>query len=1095
MIEKAELSQRLAHLTVEERALLFERLREKRLSATSGPSQSIPRRRADAPPPLSFAQQRLWFLDRLAPGDPTYNVPNVLRLRGPLVPEALSRALAAVADRHESLRTTFGMAGGEPVQLISPRSEVALTVVDLSGVGDEEAERLCREEVRRPFDLAAGPLLRALLLRRGPGDHVLALTMHHIVSDGWSMGVLVHEMVTLYEAFASGAAANGVLPELPIQYADFAVWQRERLSGERLEALIATWKRRLGNPPEPLRLPTDRPRPAVKTSAGASQPLRLDPGTAERVRDLAHRERATPFMILLAAFQTQLHRYSGQDDLVVGTPVANRDLAELKGLIGFFVNTLALRGDLSGDPSFRDLLQRVREVALEAYAHQDLPFEKLVEELRPERDPSRSPVFQVAFALQNTPGAEPALGGVRIEGVPVEAGTAKFDLDLAFDHDGLSGDLGFNTDLFDAATAARMAAHFRTLVAGAVADPGRSLSELPLLGEEERRQLLVDWNRTETAPAQGLSPARRFEAIAASRPDDVVLAWTGGTLTYRELDRRANRLARHLRRLGVGPESIVAVLLDRSPELCLAALAVAKAGGAYLPLDPSSPEERIAAALEDAGARVVLTREAFAALDGEDAPGDPLIPLDHPRSLAYVIFTSGSTGRAKGVAVERASLENLIDFHHRVRPMAPGDRAALTAGPAFDGSVWEIWAFLTGGATFHIPDEEVRLSPSRFAEWLAREDIRHCFLATPLAEALLAEPAVREARLRTLFTGGDRLRRLAGDPGFPVDNLYGPSEATVICAWARDVERQAGDPSVGGPIGNARIYVLDRFLQPLPVGVPGELWVGGRVLSRGYLGRPDLTAERYRPDPFGEPGARMYGTGDLARRRPDGDLEVLGRIDHQVKIRGVRVELGEIEQALLAHSGVRQAVVLPRGEGAGKRLVAYLVAEPLDFLELRAHLRRGLPEAMVPASYALLESLPLTPNGKVDRAALERLEVAEAPRGSEFAPPSSETERDVAALWAEVLGVERMGVDDNFFDLGGHSLLLARVQTLLGERLGRPVPLLKLIEHSTVRTLARFLDGGAEEAPAAEESRDRARRQRQGLELQRRRMAGRGGVK
>jgi amino acid adenylation domain-containing protein len=1103
-----ELTRLLARLTVEDRALLFERLREKRRAGTdggAGPPPPLRRRPAGAPPPLSFAQQRLWFLDRLSPGDSAYNIPLALTVHGPLDAEALRRALQAVTARHESLRTTFGVMAGEPVQLISAPGRVALPRVDLSALADPapETRRVCREAVDLPFDLAAGPLLRPLLVRRAPDEHVLALGMHHIVSDGWSMAILVRETIALYEA------PGRPLPELPVQPADFAAWQREWLTGERLAALVETWKRRLNGPPEPLRLPIDRPRPPVKTSAGAALPLRLEAGTVKRVHRRARESGATPFMVLLAAFQAQLSRYGGQEDLVVGTPVAGRGRAEAEGLIGLFVNTLALRGDLSGNPSFRGLLAGVRTVALEAFAHQDLPFEKLVEELSPERDPSRTPLFQVMFALQNTPAAELAVAGLRLEGFPLGAATAKFDLELSFDEAGeeLSGELTFSTDLFDAATAARMASHFQTLLAGALADPEVRLAELPLLGDEERRQLLLAGDRTGQTPEGGVPLPRRFEDLAAAQPERDAVIWDGGSLSYGELNRWANRLARRLRALGVVPETRVAVCLERSPELIAALFGVLKAGGVYIPLDPAYPRERLELLLADSRAAVLVTREGLvplpapctllvdadrAAIEAEDA-SDLGMDVD-PRSLAYVLYTSGSTGRPKGVGVEHATVAAHFETVSRIYDVRPGDRILHFASPSFDVAIEQVLLPLTRGATTVLrgPEPlETRDLAARIAEWgLTMIDLPTAYWrhwASDLPELASAPP-----RLRLVLLGGEemsaesaRLFRRSALAGVRLLNGYGPTEA-VVTATVHEVGDEGDTVPIGRPLPGRSAHVLDRAGHLAPLGAPGELALGG-LLARGYLGAPVPTAERFVPDSFsGEPGARLYRTGDLALRRPNGELEFLGRIDGQVKIRGFRIEIGEVEAALTAHPDVRDAVVAaPSDRAGGRRLAAFLVPRPgavpsaMAAAGLRAFLEERLPGYMVPSSFTVLDALPLTPHGKVDRQALDR-SAPEPLRGPDFAPPATETERAVAGLWTEVLGVERVGVDDSFFDLGGHSLLLARLQTLLAERLGRDLPLLKLIEHPTVRTLARWLEG--DEGGPAERSRDRGERQRQSLQ-------------
>jgi amino acid adenylation domain-containing protein len=1098
----SEMGARLAHLSAEERALLFEKLRRRKeqegSSLPDGDRQPIPRRPEalrGQPAPLSFAQQRLWFLDRLSPGDPSYAIGATVVIDGPLGAGSLHRAVRAIIDRHESLRTTFGVVAGAPVQIVAAHLEMPLFLADLSLAGDPghpEVMRACYQLVELPFDLARGPLLRVGVLRLGPELHVLALVIHHIVSDGWSMNLLVDDLVAFSRSLPP--------PPLPIQYTDYAAWQVDRLRGERLEALMTVWRRHLGDLPAALSLPTDRPRPPVKSAAGTEIYFHFAPETDGRLHAVAREEGVTAFMLLLAVDQLLLARWSGQEMFAVGTVVANRSRRELERLIGFFANTLALRADLRQDPggalTVRQLLARVRDATLEAFAHQDVPFEKLVEELRPERDPSRSPIFQVSLSLQNTPPAKASFGELGLRALRVPARSSKFDLEAAFDYGEkgeLRGSLVYSTPLFDAATAERMTGHFRTLLTALLEDRERPVDGLPLLTPGEIAQLDA-WNRTPVPAADLPPPEARVAALAAADSEAPALVSAAGTVTRGALDAAANRLARRLRRLGVGPEVPVGVVLPRSPELVLAALAVARAGGVYLPLDPAYPAERIAEALEDAGAKVVI-KDIEDFKDSKDEEEESLASLEplpsfDPDALAYLIYTSGSTGRPKGVGARRGALANLVDVSLRAVPAGPDDRATLMAGPAFDGSIWELWLFLCSGAAIHVPDEETRLSPPRLVDWMRRERITASFLPTPLAEALLAEPAATELPLRFLAAGGDRLHHLrrTGLP-FVVLNCYGPSEATVMTSYNPDAAREPGDPSVGWPIDGARVWLLDAALRPVPVGVPGELCVGGTILSRGYLRRPDLTADAYRPDPFAaEPGARLYRTGDLARRRPDGALDLLGRLDGQVKVRGFRVETGEVEAALASHPAVRQAVVLPQ---AGTALAAYLVAGEVGDDELRAHLRRRLPEFMVPACFVRFPALPLTPGGKVDRAALARM-APPAGGARPGAAPRSATERKIAALWGEVLGRGEPGVDESFFDLGGHSLLLTRLQARIGEELGRDVPLLTLIEHPTIASFAVWLEGGLEEgeseiSPASAGSRDRAERQRQALELQRQR--------
>ncbi len=921
---------RLAGLSREQRAALFEQLRKRKESAPEALPDRIPRRPAGLDPvPASYAQERLWFLDRLAPGGTAYNMPLALRIQGDVSPATLERVLGELVGRHEALRTTFGERDGQPVQLIVPPGPWTLPLVDLSVLSaedrDTESRRLAREEADRPFDLQHGPVLRAGLLRLGEADHALLLTLHHIVSDGWSMGVLVRDITALY-----GRAA---LPNLPIQYADFAVWQRGWLTGEVLERQVSYWRERLTGAPAQLDLPTDRPRGAAQTFRGASVNIPFGPGFDRGLAQLARCFEATPYMTLLAGFQALLGRLTGQEDLTVGSPIANRNRAEIEPLIGFFVNTLVMRGDLSGDPAFGELLGRVRKSTLEAYAHQDLPFEHLVHELRPERHLAVTPLFQVVCAMQNAPVGRMDLPGLTLAPVDLVPTTTRFDLEL---HgwemeDGLLAQVSYSTELFDASTVRRLVRHLETVLRAAMADPGRRLSELPLLSIAERQQLLREWN--DTAVPEGI-----VELLGVHDPAAPAVVHDGTVLTYGELLDRASRLAAELQSL-----PLVGLCVERSPELVIGALAVILAGGAYLPLDPSYPEDRLAFVARDSRMPALL-------VSGEGIPswaGDArVIRLDRPSAaapirpvpadpdrLAYVIYTSGSTGRPKGVQVPHGGLMSLVRWHLRTYGVTADDRATLVASPAFDASVWEIWPYLAVGASLHVPDEDIRLDPGRLLDWMAQEGITIAFLPTPLAEQVIEAEIPEGLRLRALLTGGDRLQRAPRKPlPFALVNHYGPTESSVVATRSEVEPLAMRPPSIGRPIDGTRAYVVDAWLNPVPIGTPGELLLGSASLARGYLGRPDLTAERFVPDPFGT--GRLYRTGDLVRLLPDGELDFLGRVDTQVKLRGFRIELGEVESVLLRHPAVREAVVALRGD----RLAAYVVHCPeADIEEVSEH--------------------------------------------------------------------------------------------------------------------------------------------------------------
>ncbi|MET0622967.1 MAG: amino acid adenylation domain-containing protein [Pyrinomonadaceae bacterium] len=1047
-----------------------------------------PRPRDGGHLPLSFAQQRLWFIHQLEPENATYHIASAVHISGALDAGALGQSLAEIVRRHEVLRTSFTVVEGQPAQVISPDTGFDLPVVDLSGMTDEEREeerrRLAREEASRPFDLTRGPLLRATLLRLSGEEHALLFAMHHIVSDGWSVGVMVRELAALYESYASGGESP--LEELKVQYADYAAWQRERLAGEVLETQLDYWRRQLAGASPMLDLPTARPRQVVQTFRGAGAPLELSPELTERLKALASAEGVTLFMALLGAFQALLWRYTGQDDILVGTPIANRTRAETEPLIGFFVNTLVLRARPSAGQTFRELLREAREAALGAYAHQEVPFERVVEELQPERTLSHAPLFQVMFALQNAPAAPLKLASLKLNLVEIPPETARFDLTLSLAEDGgrLSGQLEYNSDLFDADAVALMLGHYRRLLESVVEDPGARLSELELLTEAERRRLLLEWNDAAREAGPPACAHELFEQRAAAQPRTLAVVFGDERLTYDELNQRANRLARHLRRLGVRAETPVCICFERGVEMVVATLAVVKAGGAYVPLDPANPAERLSFMLKDSCAPVLLTLESHRGLF--DAGGAEVVSLDRdwetialgggdnlaagaaPDNLAYVVYTSGSTGVPKGVEVSHASLVNLIRWYQRTSTVEPGERATQLSGVGFDATVFELWSNLASGASLYLPDAETRLSPERLRDWLVSNEIAVCFAATPLAELLLVLPWPRDAALRLLHTGGDKLHRFPDEAlPFGVVNNYGPSESTVLATSGR-VEPGSGvtqSPTIGRPVDNAEVYLLDEALRPVPVGVRGELYIGGGCLARGYLRRSAQTAERFIPHPFSaRPGARLYRTGDVARFLPDGRIEFLGRLDNQVKIRGHRIELGEIEAVLVGHEAVREGVVECREAGHGeKRLTAYVAAregERLTAEELRGYLAERLPGYMVPSAFVCLERLPHNANGKIDRQALPDADAEADARGAAYVEPVTEMERTVAGLWRELLGLERVGLHDNFFDLGGHSLLVVRMQSRLQEILRREITVAEVFKYPSVSALAWHLSRG-----------------------------------
>jgi amino acid adenylation domain-containing protein len=1022
--------------------------------------------------PLSFAQQRLWFLDRLEPESPLYNVPVSLRLGGPLAVPALGAACGEVVRRHEALRTVFREVDGRPRQEVVDPRPVPLPVLDLAGLptGSREAEaaRLARAEARRPFDLGRGPLLRLALLRLAPGDHRLLGVFHHIAADGWSMGIFLRETADLYRAALTGEPSR--LPPLLVQYADFTLWQRGWLAGEALEGQLAFWRGQLADVPA-LALPTDRPRPAVPAYRGGRVQLSLDPALAAEVGALGRREGATLFMIALAAFSAVLGRWSGQDALAVGTPIAGRTRLELEPLIGFFVNTLALPADLAGDPAGRELLGRCREAALAAYTHQDLPFEKLVEALHPERERARAPLFQVLLAVQNTPLPDLTLPGLTLTPVEVEAGTARFDLTLTLAEGpaGIAGWLEHDAHLFDRATARRLTGHLEAVLRALAADPGRRLGDLPLLDAGERHQLLREW--AQPAGAEGPGTPEIMDLIAAQArraPCAVAVAQGEREVTYGDLVAGAERLARNLRDRGVGPEVPVAIHLRKSPEAIVAILAVLRAGGAYVPLDPAYPEERLAWVTADSRAALTLDEKDFASGGGgHGAGGLPAVP---PAVPAYVLYTSGSTGRPKGVIVTRANL--LVSTLARLEGYtAPVSSFLILPSLAFDSSVAGLFWTLCQGGTLVLPEEGEAADPDRLARLVAERRVSH-WLSIPSLYALLLD-AAGSGQLRSLaavIVAGEPCpdglpgRHAAALPGVPLLNEYGPTEGTV---WATAGELAVGEPvTIGRPIAGARVLLLDRALRPSPAGVPGELFLGGGGLARGYLGRPDLTAERFVPDPLSlVPGARLYRTGDRARWLPDGRLDLLGRIDDQVKVRGFRIEPGEIEAALERCLGVRQAAVVTRDLPTGDRRLVGCVAGAgdLDPEALRDHLFGQLPFHMVPPEMVVLTELPLSPNGKVDRPALKRLLAGCPVSPRSTTPPTDATEKCLAAIWEELLGVPEVGREDGFFDLGGHSLLAVQLVARVETELGRRLPVAALFRGTTLASLAAEIRS----APAA----------------------------
>ncbi|HVR07261.1 MAG TPA: amino acid adenylation domain-containing protein [Thermoanaerobaculia bacterium] len=1074
--------------------------KESRLGA-----EQVIERRGAATAPLSFGQQRLWFLEQFEPGNPRFNMLTALRLRGRLAPAAICRSLAALVARHEVLRTTFVTENGRPLQVVAPRLAVAVPMVDLAALPAPRREplldRFFRTEAHRPFDLEHGPLLRACLLRLGEQEHVLLLGMHQITVDRWSRGLSVGELTELYASFLAGRPP--VLPALSIQYADYAYWQRQRLTGEVLASLLAYWRGQLGGDLPVLALPCDRPRPAVQTFRGGNLYSVLPMAFKERLERCGQSQKATLFMVLLAGVAALLARLTGAADVVLGSPVANRRHRQIEPLIGFFLNMLVLRVRLDGDPTFSGLLDQVRDVAIGAFTHQDLPFEQLVEHLAPARDLSRHPLFQAALVLQNAPMPAIELPRLTAGLLDVDWGTATYDLSLFFWETalwerleaGLSLIANYNADLFDAASVRRLAGQLENLLRAAEADPGRRLSELALLGGAERHQILHEWSGEAgavRAAARDASIHRRFELAAERHPDRVAVEHDGEHVSYGELDRRANRLAGMLPRGGGGPEPSVAVCLEPSVWLVTAILAALKAGCAYLPLDPQLPAARLAGILDDAGVRAVITREALAPRlpaslpptlfadrrgftpAGKGTAGRPPLGADGgPEALAYVVYTSGSTGRPKPVGVpHRAVVRRVVDAGYLA--LGPDDRVAQAASPSFDAFTFELWAPLLQGATLVILGRDVVLSAHRLEAEIRRLQLSVAFLATALFSCLAAAAPEAFAGLRCLLFGGEavdasRARAvLAADPPARLLHLYGPTEATVFSSWheVRAVPAGAAVPA-GRPLAGTRLYVLDPELQPAGIGIEGEVHISGPGLARGYLGCPAETAAAFLPDPFAlDAGERCYRTGDRARFLAGGELELRGRRDQQIKIRGCRVEPAEVQAALLRHPAVAEAAVVAGEVRRGERaLVAYVVPRagepPPAGRDLVPFLRRQLPLYMVPAAVVALSSLPRTAGGKLDRAALPPVDAEHAsaalPGAGAFEPPATAEEKALAAIWSEVLGRGRIGVHDDFFALGGHSLHVVEVLARVHRGHGTQLAVRDLYESPSLASLALVL--------------------------------------
>ncbi len=1100
--DAAETSRRrVTRLSPQERLRLERRV----LQAPSTPTQIAPRV-SGGPAPLSYMQELLWLVNQLAPESSVYNTPWFRRIRGPLDVDALRKAVDELWHRHEILRTNYQVLDGEPRQVVHQFDGAPLVVTDLAELSpvesEQELERLMAEDLARPFDLSRGSVVRPSLIRVGPADHVFGMVGHHIALDGWSKGVIYRELSDLYTAFAQGRPSP--LEPLPLQYADFAVWQRRWLEEGVFETQLSYWREQLAGAPPLLMLPTDRPRPAVQTYNGDRHSIWLPRAQLDALSSLSRSHSATLFMTLLAAVDVLLHRYTRQDDILLGTPIAGRNRAELEDLIGYFTNTLVLRTDCSGDPSFGELVGRTRQVAIEAFANQDAPLERLIQDLQVERSPSHTPLFQTLLVLQNIRGnrADSSLppDTLTLPGLDVSVALAalppiaKFDLAFGIgEHaDGLQVSFEYNTDIFEEQAIVRMSGHFATLLEGIVADPRRPISKLPLLTPDERRKLSGMGRPARTERAVPLLH-QIFEEQAARAPDAEAAVAGNRVFNYRDLDHQANRLAHRLRRAGVVPGDRIGVCLEPSVGFATALLATLKAGAACVPLDPAYPSERLAFMVEDAGISLVLAGRSTSSIVGDHTVdvldvdeadvSDDRYPATPPnseidgRGIAYVIYTSGSTGRPRGVELTHQGLANHAVAAARCYGIRPDDRTLQFSSISFDISIEEMFATWAGGAAVVFRTGEMPLAGAGFVEWLSEHSITLLDLPTAYWHLWVHDLALGGRRvpstIRTVIVGGERALpstylawlRVGGEH-IRWFNTYGPTEASVVVtAWEAPPSTPEQAPDVlpiGGPLENVRVYVLDDAMQPTPIGIPGELYVGGVGVARGYLGRPELTAAQFVQNPFADdPDDRLYRTGDLVRYRPDAVLEFVGRTDDQIKIRGYRVEPGEIEAALREHPAIREALVVARAvDGGETRLVAYVISDSQapSVLEVRDLLRHRLPEYMVPSAFGFLDAFPLTPNGKVDHAQLARMPLSESERGNAPTLPRTDTERCLERIWRKVLAVERIGIHDDFFVLGGHSLIAVRMVAEIERQLGVRVPLTELFQEPTIAALAEAVD-------------------------------------
>jgi|AGSF01.1.fsa_nt_gi non-ribosomal peptide synthase domain TIGR01720/amino acid adenylation domain len=1025
--------------------------------------------------PLSFAQQRIWFLHQMDSQNPAYNESPTIRLTGSLNIEVLEQSLNAIIERHEILRTTFPMIDGKPIQKILPSLQINLLVVNLQDLPSNQIEEIIAQELQKPFDLTQAPLVRFTLLDLGQESYILVPVIHHIIIDGWSKGIFFKELSYFYQSFLSKTPVN--LPQLPIQYADFAVWQRQWLQGEILENQLNYWQKQLADAPPLLELPTDQPRPSIPTFQGHTLNFQIDPDLTDKLKTLSQRSGVTLFMTLLATFTTLLFRYSHQEDILIGTPVANRNRQEIEPLMGFFVNTLVMRNSLQGNPTFWELLQQVRQSVLGAYANQDVPFEKVVDVLQIERSLSYNPLFQVMFALQNAPLGDLNLPGLKATSLAVENVRVKFDLSLVLEETEtekgtyLEGFWEYSSDLFTAERITRLVGHFQTLLKGIVTNPQQQVGELPLLMEAEKQQLLVDWNQTESPYPKNKCIHQLFEEQVTKNPDAIAIIYEQESLSYQQLNQKANQLAHYLQSLGVKPDELVGICVERSPLFIIGILGILKAGAAYLPLDSNYPLERLIYMLQDSGLSVLLTQEnvanniSFTAIQtiklDHDWPiisqQDTVNPISDvkPENLAYIIYTSGSTGKPKGVLIAHKGVCNLITQERQLFDIKPQSRILQFASFSFDASVSEIFMALLSGASLVMGNSDSLLPGENLLNLLKKQKIT---LTTLPPSALTVMPPEKLPHLQTLIIGGEAssaelLSKWCQN--YNLFNGYGPTESTVCTTFAL-IQSPEQKPFIGKPIGNLQVYILDPNLNPVPIGVNGELYIGGEGLAKGYLHQPTLTQSKFIANPFGnDSNSRLYKTGDIVRYSSDGNIEFINRIDNQVKIRGFRIELGEIEAVLTQHPQVRKGIVIVREDELGtKRLYAYIIPETTELTsgELRLFLQNKLPHYMLPAFLIFLEAFPLTTNGKIDRRALPEPEI-KLDNTTNKVIPSTEIEKTLADIWQTVLGLKQVSINDNFFELGGDSILAIQIIAKANQA-GLQITPNQLFSHQTISQLA-----------------------------------------